>query len=71
MTTADPLRAEGEARGRDEGRVEGRAETLLDLLGIKFAGSDIEELIRTSSASQLEIWTRRIPTATTLDDIFA
>ena len=44
---------------------------MLDLLGIKFAGSDIEELIRTSSASQLETWTRRILTATTLDDIFA
>ena len=73
MTTADVLRAEGEARGRAEGEARGRAETLLELLDLKFAQvpADIEQQIRTASTSQLETWTRRILSATSLDEIFA
>ncbi len=64
MTTADVLRAEGEARGR--------ADTLLEQLDIKFSDlpTDIEQKVRTAPTSQLEIWTRRILTANTIDDIF-
>ena len=77
MTTADLLRAEGEAHGRARGRAEGeargRAETLLELLNIKFTRvpADIENKVRTASPSQLETWTRRILPATTLDEIFS
>lgn len=68
MTTADVLRAEGEARGR----AAGRADTLLEQLDIKFSDlpTDIEQKVRTAPTSQLEIWTRRILTANTIDDIF-
>ena len=81
MTTADLLRAEGEARGRaegeargrTEGRAEGRAAALLELLDIKFdqVPADIKQKVRTATTSQLEIWTRRILTTATLDEIFA
>ena len=65
MTTADLLRAEGEARAR--------IETLLELLDIKFGHvpADLEHKVRTATTSQLETWTRRIITANTIDDIFA
>ena len=68
MTTADVLRAEGEARGR----AAGRADTLLEQLDIKFSDvpADIEQKVRTAPTSQLEIWTRRILTANTIDAIF-
>ena len=73
MTTADLLRAEGEARGRAEGRAEGRAAALLELLDIKFdqVPADIKQKVRTATTGQLEIWTRRILTTATLDEIFA
>ena len=50
-----------------------RAATLLELLDIKFGHvpADIEQQVRTATASQLEAWTRRFVTANTLDDIFA
>ena len=69
MTTADLLRAEGEARGE----ARGRAATLLDQLDIKFGHvpADIEQRVHTASTSGLETWTRRIIIANTLDDIFA
>lgn len=65
MTTADLLRAEGE--------VKGRAEALLDLLSIKFTHvpADIDVKVRSASSTQLETWTRRVLTATTLDEIFS
>ncbi|MFT4164367.1 MAG: Rpn family recombination-promoting nuclease/putative transposase [Microlunatus sp.] len=73
MTTADLLRAEGEARGRAEGEARGRAETLLELLSIKFAQvpDETERRVRTASSNQLEVWTRRLLAASTLDEIFA
>ena len=69
MTTADLLRAEGEARGE----ARGRAATLLEFLDIKFGHvpADLEHKVRTASTSQLETWTRRFVTANTLNDIFA
>ena len=69
MTTADLLRAEGEARGESRARIE----TLLDQLDIKFGhvSADIEQQVRTATTSQLETWARRFVTANTLDDIFA
>ena len=69
MTTADLLRAEGEARGE----ARGRAATLLELLDIKFGHvpADVEQRVRTATSSQLETWTRRILGTDTLDEIFA
>lgn len=76
MTTADRLRAEGEARGavRAEARGAARARTeiLVDLLGIKF-GSIPRAVIRkieTGSREETRTWLRRIVTADTLDQIF-
>ena len=61
LTTADVLRAEG------------RAATLLEQLDIKFGQvpTDIEHKVRTATTSQLETWTRRILTASTINEIFA
>ena len=73
MTTADLLRAEGEARGEARGESRARIETLLDQLDIKFGHvpADIEQQVRAATTSQLETWARRFVIANTLDDIFA
>jgi len=77
VTTADMLRAEGRVEGRAEGeakgRAEGRAETLTQLLTQKFGPlphSAVAKL-RAASTEQLEGWTGRVLSATTLDEIFA
>ena len=60
MTTADMLRAEG------------RAETLTQLLTQKFGPLPDSAVAKLHAASteQLEVWTGRVLSATTLDDIF-
>lgn len=65
MSTADVLRAEG--------RAEAQADTLLDLLSFKFADvpSAIEATVRHASTDQLTTWSRRVLTATTIDEVFA
>jgi hypothetical protein len=69
MTTADMLRAEGEAKGR----AEGRAETLTQLLTQKFGPLPDPAVAKLHAASneQLESWTGRVLPATTLEEIFA
>jgi hypothetical protein len=71
MTTADMLRAEGEAKGRTEGRAEGRAEALVQQLALKFGPLDsaVLDTVRTATSDQLEAWTARILTANTLDEV--
>ena len=71
MTTADMLRAEGEARGRAEGEARGRAEALLQLLALRFGPvpEDAETTIRTASTDRIEGWTTRVLTAESLDDV--
>jgi hypothetical protein len=73
MTTAEMLRAEGRVEGEAKGRAEGRAETLTQLLTQKFGpllDSAVAKL-RTASIEQLEGWTGRVLSATTLDEVFA
>lgn len=67
MTTADTLRAEGEARG--EARA--LARVLVRQLTLKFGSLSSATLnaIQAASADQLETWTARILTATTLDEV--
>jgi Putative transposase, YhgA-like len=67
VTTAEMLRAEGEARGE----ARGRAEALVQLLTLKFgplppAALDV---VRAASVDQLETWTGRVLAAGTLDEV--
>ena len=64
MTTADMLRAEGEAKGR--------AEALTQLLTLKFGTlpEDACAKLRTASTQQLADWTARVLDAPTLDEVF-
>ncbi|MFD4432852.1 Rpn family recombination-promoting nuclease/putative transposase [Nocardia sp. NPDC058497] len=69
MTGADRLRAEG----RVEGRTEGEAKVLIRQLTRKFGipSAEVADTVRSASIAQLELWTDRILTATTLDEVFA
>jgi Domain of unknown function (DUF4351) len=72
MTTADMLRAEGEAKGLAEGVGKGAARTLVRLLTRKFTTvpDELRARIDTASLEQLDIWTERVLDAATLDDVF-
>jgi hypothetical protein len=63
VTTAEMLRAEGQARGR--------ADALVQLLTLKFGPLPPAELdaVRAASTHQLETWTARVLTADTLDEV--
>ncbi|MGH8964171.1 MAG: Rpn family recombination-promoting nuclease/putative transposase, partial [Actinomycetes bacterium] len=65
VTTADTLRAEG--------RAEGRAEMLVQQLTLKFGPlpDGVRVVLREASMDQLVLWTGRVLTATSLDDVFA
>jgi hypothetical protein len=65
VTTADMLRAEGEAKGR--------AEALTQLLTLKFGPlpDTARTTLNTASTQQLADWTARVLDASTLDDVFA
>lgn len=79
MTTADMLRAEGEASGRAEGEAHGRAEgeargradVLGQLLRHKFGPlpQATHDLPNSASIEQLTTWTDRALVAETLDDV--
>jgi hypothetical protein len=64
VTTAEMLRAEGEARGR--------AEALVDVLTIKFGPlpGSVPETVRAASLDQMRAWTARAVTAEILDEVF-
>jgi Domain of unknown function (DUF4351) len=72
MTTADMLRAEGEAKGRAEGEAKGRVEALTQLLTLKFGTlpDAVRTQLRTASTQQLADWTARVLDAPTLDEVF-
>ncbi|WP_162958720.1 Rpn family recombination-promoting nuclease/putative transposase [Nocardia yunnanensis] len=80
MTTAERLRAEGEARGRAEGEARGRAEgeargraeTLIEQLSLKFGEvpSQAADTIRSGELSQLRTWAARVITATSIEEVF-
>lgn len=63
VTTAEMLRAEGEARGR--------AEALVQLLSVKFGPLPPAalEIVRAASSDQLATWTGRVFSAGTLDEV--
>ncbi len=65
VTTADMLRAEGEVRGR--------AETLLQLLEMRFGPVPAETAaaVRGATVQRIEAWTARVLTAGSLDDVLA
>ncbi len=63
MTTAERL--------QERGRAEGRAETLIELLGLKFGAVPVEVVaaVRRATSEQLHAWTARILTATSLNEM--
>jgi hypothetical protein len=67
VTTAEMLRAEGEARGE----ARGRAEALVQLLTLKFGllPRAASETVHAASSDQLQAWTARVLTADTLEDV--
>ncbi|MGV9639384.1 Rpn family recombination-promoting nuclease/putative transposase [Nocardia rhamnosiphila] len=72
MTTAERLRAEGEARGEARGAARARTEALVDLLDIKFGplpGAVIEK-VEAGSPEQIRAWFRCSVTADTLEQVF-
>jgi hypothetical protein len=63
VTTAEMLRAEGEARGRSE--------ALVQLLTLKFGQPSrrVLDTLHAASTSQLQTWTARVLTADTLEEV--
>jgi predicted transposase YdaD len=72
VTTAEMLRAEGEARGEARGRAEERAEALVEVLTVKFGPlpDSIPKTVHAASIDQMRAWTTRAVTAETLDEVF-
>jgi predicted transposase/invertase (TIGR01784 family) len=68
MSTADTLRAEGEAKGIGKGA----ARTLVRLLTHKFGPvpDAVRVRVDTASLEQLDLWSERVLDATTLDEVF-
>lgn len=68
VTTAEMLRAEGEARWRTEER----AEALVDVLAARLGPLDesVPKKVRAASLAQMRAWTTRAATAKTLDEVF-
>ena len=73
VTTADKLRAEGRAEGEARGEARWRAETLIELVTLKFGrlSVSVEQAIRDARVEQLKEWTARVLTASSLDDVLA
>lgn len=71
VTTAEMLRAEGEARGEARGEVRGQAKALVQLLTLKFGplSPTVLDAVRGASTDQLETWTARVLTADTLEAV--
>lgn len=69
VTTAEMLRAEGEARGE----ARGRAAILVELLTFKFGPLPpaTTQAIHAASVEQLRTWVTRVLTAESLDQVFA
>jgi predicted transposase YdaD len=68
VTTAEMLRAEGEARGE----ARGRAEALVEMLTIKFGPlpESLPKTVHAASIDQIKAWAARAVTAGTLDQVF-
>ncbi|GAB2547076.1 hypothetical protein [Nocardia heshunensis] len=72
MTTADRLRAEGEARGEARGEIRGRVLALIDILTLKFGdlSAEVAATVHGADSDLLQVWTARVLTADTLDEVF-
>jgi hypothetical protein len=68
VTTAEMLRAEGEARGE----ARGRAEALVQVLTVKFGSvpDSVSQTVHGAPSDQIQAWTARAVTAETLDQVF-
>jgi predicted transposase YdaD len=68
VTTAEMLRAEGEARGE----ARGRAEALVEMLTVKFGPlpASVPKTVHAASIGQIKTWAARAVTAETLDQVF-
>jgi hypothetical protein len=68
VTTAEMLRAEGEARSE----ARWRAEALVEMLTVKFGPlpESVAETVHAASAGQIKAWATRAVTAETLDQVF-
>ena len=68
VTTAEMLRAEGEARGE----ARGRAEALVEMLTVKFGPlpESVPKTVHAASIDQVKAWAARAVTAETLDQVF-
>jgi hypothetical protein len=64
-------RSEGETKGFAEGEFRGRSETVLKLLALRFGPLEhvVMERVRNASLAELEAWTERVLSASTLDDV--
>lgn len=71
VTTAEMLRAEGEARGRAEGEARGRADMLVELLTLKFGPLPpaATRTVYAASPDQLHDWAAQVLTAETLEQV--
>ncbi|WP_446225396.1 hypothetical protein ACTWPB_09995 [Nocardia sp. IBHARD005] len=75
MTTAEQLRAEGEAIGEARGEARGRVamlrELLADQLALKFGAvpREVIAIVGSADLEQLRGWSANILTADTLDDM--
>ncbi|WP_194816253.1 Rpn family recombination-promoting nuclease/putative transposase [Nocardia sp. XZ_19_385] len=72
MTTAERLRAEGEARGIAIGAAQAWAAILIDQMTLKFGRlpTHILDHVRSATPIELHVWARRVITATSLDEMF-
>jgi hypothetical protein len=72
VTTAEMLRAEGEARGRARGEARGRAEALVEMLTVKFGSlpDSVPKTVHAAPIDQIKAWAARAITAETLDEVF-
>ncbi|APE37454.1 hypothetical protein BOX37_29975 [Nocardia mangyaensis] len=71
VTTAEQLRAEGEARGEARGRSAMLREILVEQLTLKFGPltAEITSRVHSAEQEQLREWSARILTAASLDDM--
>lgn len=65
--------AKAKAAGIAEGMAKGMANALLDLLGVRFGrlADHFRVRIEVATIEQLGVWTKRVLTAETLDEVFA
>jgi hypothetical protein len=79
MTTAERLHQQGLSQGRTEGlsqglsqgRTEGHASALLKLLTLKFGAlsQGVTDRVQGAAVAELDLWTERVLSAASLDEV--